>query len=72
MLRKGDCMFVSGELRTREWFSDEGERHFTTAIYAREFVYLGERKPDETINLKATEGTNRILAMDQIRTILNV
>src|SRR5579872_1523064 len=35
-LNKGDKVFISGELRTREWFDDEGQRHFHTSVYARE------------------------------------
>lgn len=49
-LKKGDRVFISGELRTREWFDDQGERHFNTSIYAKELQFLSVKLPDENSN----------------------
>lgn len=47
-LKKGDKVFVSGELRTRERFDDHGGRHFNTAIYARELKFLSVKSQDDS------------------------
>lgn len=46
--RKGDKIFVSGELRTREWFDDEGQRHFTTSVYAKDLRFLNTKPQNES------------------------
>jgi single-strand DNA-binding protein len=46
-LKRGDKVFISGELRTREWFDDEGQRHFHTSVYAKELKFLSVKPQEE-------------------------
>src|SRR5437773_2083356 len=39
-LKKGDKIFISGELRNHAWFDDKGERHFHISVYAKELKFL--------------------------------
>ncbi|MCE3238483.1 MAG: single-strand binding protein [Gammaproteobacteria bacterium] len=45
-LKKGAKVFVSGELRTREWQDKEGQVHLLTAIYAKEIKFLSPKLPE--------------------------
>lgn len=40
LLKKGAKVYVSGELRTRDWEAKSGQVHRLTAIYAREMKFL--------------------------------
>jgi single stranded DNA-binding protein len=40
ILKKGAKIYVSGELRTRDWQSRSGQVHRFTAVYAREIKFL--------------------------------
>jgi len=40
ILKKGAKIFVSGELRTRDWQSKSGQVHRLSAVYAREMKFL--------------------------------
>jgi len=43
-LKKGDKVFISGELRNREWFDDNGIRHYHTSVYAKEIKFLNSKE----------------------------
>lgn len=40
-LQKGSAVCIRGELRNSEWEDSEGIKHFATAVYAQELVFLG-------------------------------
>jgi single-strand DNA-binding protein len=71
-LKKGDKVFISGELRTREWFDDEGLRHFSTSVYAREMKFLSAKSQNEKVsNPESIEDEKPYeTAMQQIRETL--
>ena len=56
-LKTGDKVFISGELRNREWFDDEGKRHFQTSVYARELKFLSI-KPQKRQNAQDELSSN--------------
>ena len=43
-LKKGEKVYIEGELRTREWEKD-GQKHFTTEIVGSEMQMLGKVTP---------------------------
>ena len=48
--KKGDSVFVLGELRNTEWEDKSGEKRFLTAVYAKEcqlLVYKSTGKAEE-------------------------
>src|SRR5579871_1341969 len=40
ILKKGSKVFISGELRTRDWQAKSGQIHRLSAVYAREMKFL--------------------------------
>jgi len=60
-LHKGDRIFISGELRTREWIDDEGIRHFSTSVYARDLRFLSTKSRDKNGN-KLSQSDDQLLA----------
>lgn len=67
-LKKGDKIFISGELKNREWFDDEGQRHFHTSVYAKELKFLTV-KPKREIKSESSE-VPYTKAMQEIRNAL--
>lgn len=71
-LHKGDKVFVSGELRTREWFDDEGQRHFNTSVYAKDLRFISVKpqdvKNDEPKSIQQQGHYTK--AMEEIREVL--
>lgn len=43
-LRKGQQVYLEGRLQTRRWDDQEGKKHFTTELVAKEMIVLGERR----------------------------
>jgi single-strand DNA-binding protein len=43
-LSKGQQVFVEGRLRTRDWTSDDGVRHFRTEVHAQDLQFLEKRE----------------------------
>jgi single-strand DNA-binding protein len=72
-LKKGDKIFVCGELRTHEWFSDQGERHFRTAIYTRDLKFINVKHHDDMTlhNESPQKADNYSNAMQHIRDVLS-
>ena len=48
-LKKGEKVYIEGELRTKEW-EKEGQKHFTTEIIASEMQMLGKVNPSDQSN----------------------
>ena len=48
-LKKGEKVYIEGELRTKEW-EKEGQKHFTTEIIASEMQMLGKVSPNDQSN----------------------
>jgi single-strand DNA-binding protein len=71
-LKKGAKIFVSGELRTRDWQDKNGETHRITAVYAREIKFLSSplQKNDPMSDLVEEDGAY-LNAMQEIRKVLN-
>ena len=71
-LKKGAKVFVSGELRTRDWQDKKNEMHRVTAIYAREIKFLSNKlqKNDEMSDQVEGDGAY-INAMQEIRKALS-
>ena len=47
-LHKGQQVYIEGRLQTRRWEDNEGNKHFTTELVAKEMIMLGDRR--EIIN----------------------
>lgn len=43
-LQKGQQVYVEGRLQTRRWEDNEGNKHFTTELVAKEMIMLGDRR----------------------------
>jgi single-strand DNA-binding protein len=43
-LRKGQQVYIEGRLQTRRWEDNEGNKHFTTELVAKEMIMLGDRR----------------------------
>jgi single-strand DNA-binding protein len=50
-LKKGDKVYVSGRIQTRQWEDRDGNKRYTTEIIVREFLMLGE-KPAASENIE--------------------
>jgi single-strand DNA-binding protein len=48
-LKKGEKVYIEGELRTKEW-EKEGQKHFTTEIIASEMQMLGKVNANDQSN----------------------
>ncbi len=72
-LKKGAKVFVSGELRTRDWQGKNGETHRITAVYAKELKFLSTqpRKDGSVLSDSIEENHSHINAMQEIGNILN-
>lgn len=51
-LKKGARIYVSGELRSSAWKDKDDETHYTTAVYAKELLFLS-KKLSETSDEKS-------------------
>jgi single-strand DNA-binding protein len=69
-LKKGAKIFVSGELRTRDWQDKQGQVHRVTAIYAREIKFLSTKSPSSAPGYPVEEDSAYIKAMQDIRQAL--
>lgn len=52
-LSKGKQIYIEGRVQTRHWEDDDGNKHETTEIVAKEMIMLGDRRtsdedPDDT------------------------
>jgi len=45
-VKKGELLYIEGRLRTRSWDDKDGNKRYTTEIYADEMKMLG-RKPSQ-------------------------
>ncbi|MEJ2607270.1 MAG: single-stranded DNA-binding protein [Anaerolineales bacterium] len=57
-LHKGQQVYVEGRLQTRRWEDNEGNKHFTTELVAKEMIMLGDRREisnDAPISSEAME-----------------
>jgi single-strand DNA-binding protein len=52
-LRKGQQVYIEGRLQTRRWEDNEGNKHFTTELVAKEMIMLGDRREDTSESLLA-------------------
>lgn len=72
-LKKGVCIFISGELRTHVWQDKSGKSHVSTAIYARDLKFLSKKaqeKKEDDLPEPNEENSAYGKAMDQIREAL--
>jgi single-strand DNA-binding protein len=71
-LKKGAKIFVSGELRTRDWQDKKGELHRITAVYAREMKFLSSpSQKKDPMSDQVEEDSAYLNAMQEIRKVLN-
>ncbi len=72
-LKKGAKVFVSGELRTRDWQDKKGQMRRVTAVYAREIKFLSSppQKSDPMSDPVEVDGVY-LNAMQEIGNELNV
>ncbi len=45
-LKKGTKLFISGDLKTRDWQNKEGQAHRLTAVYAEKIKFLSPKLPE--------------------------
>jgi len=70
-LRKGDKIFLVGELRTREWFDDQGTRHFHTSVYAKELKFVNVKPQEDFQHELVPKQDAYTTAIQEIRTALD-
>jgi single-strand DNA-binding protein len=51
-VKKGELLYIEGRLRTRSWDDKEGNKRYTTEVFADTMKMLG-RKPDQGADLPA-------------------
>lgn len=47
---KGDLLYIEGKIRTRSWEDKDGNKRYTTEVYANNMNMLGSRKSSEEKN----------------------
>ena len=52
-VKKGNLLYIEGNLRTREWLDKENRKHYTTEVNARELKMLGGRTSAEAKPMQA-------------------
>ncbi len=57
-LTKGQQVYIEGRLQTRRWEDNEGNRHTTTEVVAKEMVMLGNRRDNQKDEVEEKEETN--------------
>jgi single-strand DNA-binding protein len=70
-LTKGARIYVSGELRTREWQNKNGQTLFSTAVYARDLKFLNTKPKDKDFP-EPVEETAYSKAIEEIRDALGI
>jgi single-strand DNA-binding protein len=71
-LKKGAKIFISGELRTRDWQDKNGVNHRITAVYAKEIKFLSNKpKTSDAISDHVEEDGAYMNAMREIRQALS-
>jgi single-strand DNA-binding protein len=55
-LHKGQQVYVEGRLQTRRWEDNEGNKHFTTELVAKEMIMLGDRRDIANDTTDSSEG----------------
>jgi single-strand DNA-binding protein len=71
-LKKGAKIFVSGELRTRNWQDKNDVMHRVTAVYAKEIKFLSNKsQKGDPMSDQVEEDGAYITAMQEIRKALN-
>jgi len=45
---KGDLLYIEGKIRTRSWEDKDGNKRYSTEVYANNMNMLGSRKDTET------------------------
>lgn len=57
-LSRGQQVYIEGRLKSRQWDDEEGNRHSSTEVVAKEMIMLGERTrhPEATV---AQQSTNK-------------
>lgn len=46
-LSKGKQIYIEGRVQTRHWEDDDGNKHETTEIVAKEMIMLGDRRTSD-------------------------
>jgi single-strand DNA-binding protein len=54
-VKKGDKLYIEGRLRTRQWDDKDGNKRYTTEIYADNMEMLGGARNAENSNQQATQ-----------------
>ncbi len=54
-VKKGDKLYIEGRLRTRQWDDKDGNKRYTTEIYADNMEMLGGARNAESNNQQATQ-----------------
>jgi single-strand DNA-binding protein len=71
-LKKGAKIFVSGELRTRNWQDKNDVMQRVTAVYAKEIKFLSSKsQKGDPMSDQVEEDGAYITAMQEIRKALN-
>jgi single-strand DNA-binding protein len=71
-LTKGAKIFISGELRTREWKDKDGKSHYSTAVYARDLKFLSAKPQGKKDLPDSVEDAGYTKAIEEIRDALNL
>jgi len=70
ILKKGAKIYVSGELRTRDWQSTSGQVHRLTAVYGREVKFLCIKPRDAETVLESIDDSAYEKAKHEIDQVL--
>ncbi len=54
-VRKGELLYIEGRLRTRSWDDKEGNKRYTTEVFADVMKMLGKKSSDSSSGQEETE-----------------
>lgn len=53
-LKKGSCVYIEGELQTRSWETDDGEKKYVTEVVGRNMQFMDRATGEGGVNGKGS------------------
>ena len=69
-IKKGDCVYIEGRLRTRSWEDKDGNTRYTTEILCDNLEMLGGRKSEQAETSIQWQNSQNSLHQNQWMTFL--
>lgn len=64
-LTKGDKVYAEGKIKTRQWDSQDGAKHYATEIHATEITFLSDKKGSSQTPSSSVQ-TNQPIQQDNL------